>query len=258
MSDDLYLTRTEIQQTATRLHELANWICDDLDSTLCRQVAFTDRTNGRVRGKGETPNVYNERASEVAHDLHDVLRTWVEHTCIHNTHGLTWPGEQRPQRHAQWLNRHLIDLAKTEEAPQAADEIKDCWQRAKQTIDRPQPQEFVGPCQSTTDGVTCEGVYCHKGADTKKCQPCGITIDIPSVKAATMEIVRETLGTAAELAAVMPWFHGKPIPRKRITYLAQRGLISTRPGPDGPRYQLGEVVDAHTALLTRRNSRDTA
>ena len=243
MTDDLYLTRAEIQQTATRLHELANWICDDLDATLCRQVAFTDRTNGRVRGKGETPNVYNERASEVAHDLHDVLRTWVEHTCIHNTHGLTWPGEQRPKRHAQWLNRHLIDLAKTEEAPQAADEIKDCWQRAKQTIDRPQPQEFVGPCQSTTDGVTCEGVYCHKGADTKKCQPCGITIDIPSVKAATEEVMRDKLFTKQELRIAMVMYTSTPVPRQVIDNWIRRGRITDK----GGKYKLADALELWAA-----------
>lgn len=232
MTDELYISRPDRQQLSTRLRELRDWICQDLDDTICRQVQFGDRQQSRA----ETPVVYNEHASEVAANLHGTLRAWTEHTC---THGKPrWPGEQRTPQYAAWLDRHLIDLAKTEDAPQALDEITDAWKQAKQAIDRPMPQEFVGPCQSDQPGVECEGVYCRRGADTKNCQQCGVTIDIPTVRVTTEAVMRDRLYTKPELRTALVMFTGRPINRTTIDSWIRRGRLPDHAG----KYRLDEAL----------------
>lgn len=228
---DLYLSRPEIQQLATRLRELADWICTDLDDTICRLTAFGNRND---RPSNETPLVFNETAAEVAHDVYGTLRTWVEHTVTHSTR--PWPGEHRAPTYARWLNTHIIDLAKTEEAETAADEITDTWKRAKKAIDRPEPQQFVGPCQST-GGLKCEGVYCKRGATTKTCGTCELVIDIPTVQAATQETMQDRLFAKPELREAM-LMYGAPVTRQRLDNWIRRGRLIEH----GGRYKLADAL----------------
>ncbi|QAU07234.1 hypothetical protein HOV03_gp95 [Gordonia phage Asapag] len=241
MTDDLYLARHEIRALSDKLRELHDWVCQDLDDTVCRQVSFGDRSNRRT----ERPLVFNENASDVAHDVRGTLRSWVEHTCAHSTR--QWPGEQQSARYAQWMDRHLIDLAKTEEAPTAYDEITDAWKRAKQAIDRPQDQEFAGPCQSATDGVECEGVYCRKNADLKNCHTCGITIDIPALRSTMEAVMRDRLYTKQELRTALVIYLKKPVPRSTIDGWISKGRLADHAG----KYRLDEAL---TLVAARRTA----
>lgn len=224
-TQDLYLSRAAIQLLSTRLRELRDWVCESLDDTICREVAFTDRNPGN---RTETPLVFNENASEAATILNGTLRAWVEHTVTHSTH--QWPGTLRTTEYAHWLDRNLIDLAKTEEAPQADDEITDAWRQAKRAIDRPEPQEFAGPCQSTTPTIRCEGVYCRRGTITKTCSTCGIDIDIPTVKATTEDTMSTRLFTKAELRTALVMVCKRPISRSTIDSWIRRGRLTDRGG----------------------------
>ncbi|AMS03310.1 hypothetical protein BJD62_gp67 [Gordonia phage Lucky10] len=245
MTDDHnhYLARHEIRLLSERLRELRDWVCHDLDDTISRQVAFGDKQDGK---RTETPVVFNENAAEVAAVLHGTLRAWVEHTCTHSTR--VWPGEQRSAHYAGWLDRHLIDLAKTEEAPTAVDELTDAWKQAKRAIDRPQDQEFAGPCQSTTDGVECAGVYCPKNADLKNCQTCGATIDIPALRVTMEEVMRDRLYTKQELRTALVIYLKKPVPRSTIDGWISRGRLADHAG----KYRLDEAL---TLAATRHTAR---
>lgn len=233
MSDDLYLERHEIQTLSTRLRELRDWVCEALDLTICRQVAFTDRQQGH---RTEPPVVFNEHASDVAHHLHGTLRFWVEHICTHSTR--PWPGEHRAKEYASWIDRHLIDLAKTEQATDAATQITDAWKAAKQAIDRPEDKEFAGPCQSDTDGVTCEGIYCRRNADIKHCTTCGLDIDIPALRAAMEEVMRDRLYTKQELRTALVIFLKRPVARSTIDTWIDKGRLL----PHGGKYRLDEAL----------------
>lgn len=232
MSDDLFLTRPEIKSLSIKLRELRDWVCADLDDTVCRQVAFGERGDRRA----ETPVVFNVNASEVAHNVLGTLRSWTEHVCVHST--CEWPGEQRAQQFAAWLDRHLIDLAKTEEANTAADELTDAWKQAKKAIDRPVPQEFVGPCQSDTPGVECEGVYCQRGADTKQCGTCDLVIDIPVVKSATEAVMHDHLFTKKDLRQAMMMYLNTTVPRQVVDNWVRRGRLADHAG----KYKLDEAL----------------
>ncbi|QDP43697.1 helix-turn-helix DNA-binding domain protein [Gordonia phage PhorbesPhlower] len=245
MTDDHnhYLARHEITLLSERLRELRDWVCQDLDDTISRQVAFGDKQDGK---RTETPVVFNENAAEVAANLHGTLRAWVEHTCTHSTRA--WPGEQRSAHYARWLDRHLIDLAKTEEAPTAVDELTDAWKQAKRAIDRPQDQEFAGPCQSTTPGVECGGVYCRKNADLKNCQTCGATIDIPALRATMESVMRDWLYTKQELRTALVIYLKKPVPRSTIDGWIRNGRLADHAG----KYRLDEAL---TLAATRHTAR---
>ncbi|UYL87827.1 helix-turn-helix DNA binding domain protein [Gordonia phage OneDirection] len=245
MTDDHnhYLARHEITLLGERLRELRDWVCQDLDDTISRQVAFGDKQDGK---RTETPVVFNENAAEVAANLHGTLRAWVEHTCTHSTR--VWPGEQRSAHYARWLDRYLIDLAKTEEAPTAVDELTDAWKQAKRAIDRPQDQEFAGPCQSTTPGVECGGVYCRKNADLKNCQTCGATIDIPALRAAMESVMRDWLYTKQELRTALVIYLKKPVPRSTIDGWIRNGRLADHAG----KYRLDEAL---TLAATRHTAR---
>ncbi|QLF83879.1 helix-turn-helix DNA binding domain protein [Gordonia phage Moosehead] len=247
MTDDHnhYLARYEINLLSERLRELRDWVCHDLDDTISRQVAFGDKQDGK---RTETPVVFNENAAEVAAVLHGTLRAWVEHTCSHSTR--TWPGEQRSAQYADWLDRHLIDLAKTEEAPTAADELTDAWKQAKRAIDRPQDQEFAGPCQSTTDGVECGGVYCPKNADLKNCQTCGVTVDILALRAAMESVMRDRLYTKQELRTALVIYLKKPVPRSTIDGWIAHGRLADHAG----KYRLDEALTLAAARHTARTA----
>ncbi|UXE05041.1 helix-turn-helix DNA binding domain protein [Gordonia phage Lton] len=245
MTDDHnhYLARHEITLLGERLRELRDWVCQDLDDTISRQVAFGDKQDGK---RTETPVVFNENAAEVAANLHGTLRAWVEHTCTHSTR--VWPGEQRSAHYARWLDRYLIDLAKTEEAPTAVDELTDAWKQAKRAIDRPQDQEFAGPCQSTTPGVECGGVYCRKNADLKNCQTCGATIDIPALRATMESVMRDWLYTKQELRTALVIYLKKPVPRSTIDGWIRNGRLADHAG----KYRLDEAL---TLAATRHTAR---
>lgn len=245
MTDDLFLARHEITLMGLRLRELRDWVCADLDDTISRQVAFGDKQDGK---RTETPVVFNENAAEVATVLHGTLRAWVEHTCTHSA--CRWPGEQRSAQYAGWLDRHLMDLAKTEEAPTAVDELTDAWKQAKRAIDRPQDLEFAGPCQSTTDGIECAGVYCRKDAETKDCRTCGATIDIPALRATMEAVMRDRLYTKQELRTALVIYLKQPVPRSTIDGWIARGRLAAHAG----KYRLDEALALAAARHTVRTA----
>lgn len=236
MTSDLYLDRPQLRLLSTRLRDIADWAADALDDTICRIIAH-NRTPTR---SGDRPLELNEHASIIADEAHGTLRTWAEHICHHST--ITWPGEQRIAGWARFIDRHLIDLAKTEEATQAADELRDVHQRIMRTIDRPAEPEFVGPCQAPREaGQTglCAGVYCHRDTTTITCRTCDTDIDVPSVRAATEEQMRSRLFTKAELRTALVMFVKKPVKRQTLDAWIRRGRLVDH---GGGRYRLDEAL----------------
>lgn len=240
MTDDLFLQPHEIRALSQDLKKLAQWMCNALDATLSRQVVFNDSPQ-----RSEDPVVFNENASEVAHDLRGTLRTWTEHICTHST--LQWPGELRSKQYAVWIDRYLVDLAKTEEAQTAADEITYVIKRVQRTIDRPEVPRFIGPCQSATDGITCEGVYCHAEQLVSQCLDCGVTIDIPAVRATTEEVMRAHLFDKRELLKAMVMVAKESVPRQMVDNWIRRGRLTDH----GGKYKLDEAM----ALWENRRKR---
>lgn len=235
MTRDLYLDKPQIQALSRRLRDLTEWAAEALDDTICRIVAH-DRQPSRT---GDRPLELNAAASEIADECLGTLRAWAEHICAHST--VTWPGEQRIAGWARFIDRHLIDLAKTEESAAALDEISDVHKRIMRAIDRPEPAEFVGPCQAPRDAGAqglCAGVYCTRGRTTIHCHTCDQDIDVPTVRAATEEAMRGKLFTKSELRTALVRFTDKPPSRRTVDRWIARGWLADHAG----KYRLDEAL----------------
>lgn len=250
-TEDLFIDRPTLDQLANHLDDLAGWLTEALDDTVVRQAVIGDQTPTRRRLGDDTPVPFNEHAADIAHEIHGTLRAWVEHVC--QIRHLPWPGEQRTSGYAAWLNHYRGGLAMCEDAMQAVDEINDCHRRAMRAVDRPNPGEFVGPCQSTTPGITCPAVYCRRGQVEKTCRTCEVTIDIPTVQSATEATMRTRLFDRRELRTAMRTF-GHPIPRQTLDTWIRRGQLADHAG----RYRLDEALALAAQREARRTTRSTA
>ena len=249
-ADHYFMTRAEIGVLRTQLTELRDWVCTELDHTITRQVAYAD-ANDTPHRSDDPVLVFNEDASNIAYDLLGTLRAWCEHICTQRN--ITWPGHQRSTGYAAFIINHIIDLALTEDAQQAADEIKDVWKRTKRIIDRPQPLEFAGPCQSDLPGVACDGVYVKPGTEQKQCRGCGVTCDVQKMQLAMRSEVAERHYLAAELATAMSIVTGEKIPRERVRNWVRRNKLH----PVGidhngdPLFRLNDALDLHERPIRR-------
>lgn len=235
------LDRTQVNALATRLRDITGWAAEALDDLICRQVSRDDNE----RPTRERPLAFHQPASDLATDILGCLRTWAHTIC--ETQHLAWPGEQRIAGWAHWLNRHLIDLARHDQALAAYDEITDCHQRLLRMIDIPSPPEFVGPCQSDIADLSCEGVYCERGKVTFDCGTCGVPIDIPAVRAATAETLGDLLFTKQDLRTALIPFTRKPVARSTIDTWILRGRLPDRAG----KYRLSDAL----TLIPNENRR---
>ncbi|NKR75811.1 hypothetical protein GS688_07805 [Rhodococcus hoagii] len=215
-----HLDRAHIRLLVDRLDQIAHWVHDELENAITCQVAFTDKTLARVTSDSETPLMFNERASNAAHELLCTLRAWTNYVATEK--GLPWPGDGRAPHFAHWLSRHIYDVAGTDRAGDAYTEIVDAYNQAIDTIDRPAEKTRV--------------------------------IDDAKVhEARAWELHRDGIQTAARQI-------GGPytgLTARRVRTLARAGriqpircVVETR----AEIYRLGDVLDAHLAHPTRQRS----
>lgn len=251
--DNLYLERHEIRTLSERLRELAGWVSDELDTTISRTVAFSDGSDIPHRSDDRVL-VFNAEASDTASEVLGTLRIWTEHICTARQR--EWPGNGRIALYAKWIDRHLIDLALTDQAMQAMDEITDAWKRAKRAIDRPADKEFAGLCQSDVEGLTCDGVYVKPKADTFKCRTCDVVCDVAKMQEQMTEEIkgRQYLGT--ELGTALTLLTGDTVAYSRIrNWINRKKLTPSSVDRYGRKlYRLNEALD----VLEKTERRKTA
>lgn len=231
------------------LLQQVGWISDELDTTLVRLSRMSGRQPYRQITEAERPVPFNDKASDLAYDLNGLLNEWVYKVCF--ARRVDWPGFMRSPKAANWLHNHHVYLALTDGADKFPDDLDAVVKQCRRLIDRPLGTVYAGPCPGS-DGEWCGDLYAKPGVDVVKCPRCENVYEVSELRHYMMEEARLTLGTAAELASILPWFMDMPIDRKRINYLARRHLITPRPFADGERFQLGEVVDAHNLLIAHK------
>lgn len=250
MSDELYLPRNQWGLLKETLNKVL-WLSDELDTTISRQSQFTSKQPRRVSNDDERPLPFHEKASDRAHELNGLLNEWILKVCTERT--VDWPGYLRTPQAARWVHTHLTYLALTEGSDEFLGDLRATAKQCERIVDRPAGTVYAGPCPG--NDTWCTDLYVRPGSPTVTCPHCGNTWDVHERRDYMFDEARSTLGTAAELASILPWFMDSPIDRKRINYLARRKMIVGRPFPDGTeRFQLGEVVDAHNQLVAHRNS----
>lgn len=245
-ADDMYLSRHQ-QQEFTSLMVKVGWVVEELDVTITRQSQFGSQYES---GKAsETPVYFHEAAADVAYDLHGALSSWVNEVCTQRQ--LVFPGVDRSGRMARWLWQHVIDLALTTNAEVALDEIRDAVQRAERIIDRPLGRVYVGPCGEEQDAGRCGAdLYAVVDKPVVKCQECGATHPVDERRRQLQEEVRSLLGTATEIARMLPWILDAPVKANTIRVWAKRKRLEVRSvdrTTGDARYRIGDVIDLHVA-----------
>ncbi|RPA64907.1 hypothetical protein EF294_07435 [Gordonia oryzae] len=249
MSDDLYLSRNEIQQLSTQLRALRSWVCRDLDDAVCRQVEHGGQSEVKPTSD-EQPLTFNEHASSIATHLHDTLARWVDLICTQRER--PWPGNLTTSQYATWLDRHLVDLAVMPEAGRADREITEALRRALRAIDRPRDSEFIGPCQSPSKTVRCDGLYVRPGATTLACSLCGMRSDVEKVREQTNRAVADRLYLSHELSSALSIITGTKVPFERVRNWVRRNKLSVVSSTaDGDLYRLSDALE----LLQRSQER---
>jgi len=254
-----------------------SWLAPEVDLTLARQSRATD-PGDRVGGNREQPLPFHIPAGETAWVLHNTLSTWARDIC--ETRGIDYipvgylpplppkfvgpfqPGER--ERHIQpdfvdstagiaaWLSHHVIAISSSASAGECFSEVSAAVAACHRVIDRAPGRMYVGPCGEVVNGVRCTAdIYVTIGRDEAKCPTCSTAHEAQSRRDELQRQVRGVLGTAAELARLLPWIVGSPITRKRIAYYARRDAITARKVGGETMYQIGEVIDAHIACEAR-------
>lgn len=270
---DMFLCWDCTKSLKAKLDSVA-WVAPELDITLARLSRVT-APGDRIGGTPEQRLPYSPAASEVAWALHNTLSAWARDLC--ETRGIDYiplgylpplpPGFQGPirpgDRHipadftdstagiAAWLAHHVTAIAMSPGAGECFDEVHESVKAAQRMIDRPRGRLYVGPCDA--DGCTAD-LYVSIGKETVQCGACGARHDVQERRDRVQEEVRGVLGTAAELARLLPWMLDSPITRKRIQYYARCGSIIPRTVRGETMYLVGEVIDAHAACEARRSA----
>ena len=233
-ADHLYLDRPLIKILTKRLNDIATWLADALDDVVARDTARERNDGGK---SADIPLVFHDKAGDAALELCGTLQVWVDSICQKRKE-LPWPGTLRSKQSALWIRAHIVDLALCEDAFQAFDEISDARKRAVHFTDIPMPVEFAGPCQSTIDGVTCDGVYCREKTDVHHCKLCAADIDVPAVKAAMSETMQDMLFGADELQDALTVAGRKRIHRRTIESWIESERLVAR----GGKYLLSDAL----------------
>lgn len=269
---DMFLCWSCCKDLKKRL-DAAAWLALELDVTLTRQDRIGE-PGDRIGGTPESPLPFHLAASEAVWVLRNTLTTWAREIC--ETRGIEYlplgylpssfvgplrPGEKCvPQNFtestngvARWLSHNAVAVALSEGAGEAFDEISEAVKSAQRVIDRPPGRIYIGPCGGAFNGVPCDAdIYVTMGQPETRCPICGSTYSVDERREQLREQVRGLLGTAAELARLLPWVLDSPITRKRIAYYANRGFISRRDLGGETVFQIGEVIDAHIQCEARR------
>lgn len=274
---DMFLCWDCTKTLKSRLDSVS-WLAPEVDLTLARQSRATD-PGDRVGGNREQPLPFHIPAGETAWVLHNTLSTWARDLC--ESRGIDYiplgylpplprgfvgpfrPGER--ERHIQpdfmdstagiaaWLSHHAIAIASSESAGECFSEISDAVAACHRVIDRSPGRMYIGPCGDGRGDARCEAdLYVTVGREEVGCPACGAIHDVEARRDQLQQAVRGILGTAAELARLLPWILNAPITRKRITYYARKHMITERNVGGERMFQVGEVIDAHVACELRR------
>lgn len=217
----LYLDRTVARELARTLGDIPD-LAEDLADARTRQTRF-GAVDYRTRdGAREQRLPFNPAAARAEDDLQAVLVSWIRLVC--EERAIAYGGDVSIAGMAEWLQRNIIALAMTEGVEAAPGEI--------------------AAAVAAAEAVVCPPV----GANA-------VDADLVA-RARAVRLNAAGIGKLAEQLG--DEYRGLTVRRMRT--LRAAGLIRPVPGPwsrDWPElYVVGEVLDAHLALPTRRRTTD--
>lgn len=224
----------------------------ELVPVFTRQARITARIGGK---SAETPLPYSTAATNAAWALTNTLTVWTRTIARTNDIDL-WTDFQHATGStaiwcATWLKTHTTQIRNHPDAPQILDEIAYAAHSIlERSVDRPIETRPAGLCDC--------GAKLHAAinASLVTCRWCGIITDLDGRQDLLIGEARQLLATATSIARLMPDLLGRQIKADRIRQWAARHQIIARQHDEtgDPMYSIGEVLDLHTDLTTRRHA----
>ncbi|WP_405164730.1 DUF1922 domain-containing protein [Nocardia sp. NBC_01499] len=112
---------------------------------------------------------------------------------------------------------------------------------ARAIIDRPAERLCIGLCDCGTR------LYATDGQSTVRCLGCDREHSVMERRVDMLSQARDMVGTATELARILPWFSGKPVTANAIRQWAARGKLTGRHVGGEIVYRIGDVLRVHEA-----------
>lgn len=221
----------------------------ELHAELLVTFARLDTLGGNPRRSSGTPMPYRAAASEAAWVLMSTVFAWAGHYRDALGVPLDWPP-------AEWLARHVGDIAGQPDAADALDEIGSAVGNAWRAIDRPPSRMLAGICNTPTlDGPTCTAMlYADPDTTHTQCRACGATHNVGERRVWMLDAAADLLVTHTVALGWVRLLMGDEIPGGTWRSWVSRGRILAHDVDQHGRrlYRFGDVCDLAETRLSHR------
>ncbi|MFB7722259.1 hypothetical protein [Nocardia sp. NPDC056100] len=210
----------------------------ELDTTLSRGDAVgAPKVTGAASGGARRPALpFHGGASDAHAEIARVLRYYAVRVAIL----VRRPAPRAPGEQAVFLRGQLPRVP--DDAPVLAGihpALPDAVAAARATIDRPAERLCIGLCDCGSR------LYAVDEQTVARCPGCGREYAVAERRGALLSQARDMVGTASELARILPWFSGKPVTANAIRQWAARGKLIGYSVAGETVYRIGDVLRVH-------------
>ncbi|MFJ4652708.1 hypothetical protein ACIP5Y_15715 [Nocardia sp. NPDC088792] len=210
----------------------------ELDTTLARSDAIGVAKAGGAAATRQRALPYHKGAS----DAHDALARVLRYYALRVAVLTRRQAPRAPRDHAVYLRAHLPRIPG--DAPALAGihpALPSAVDAARAIIDRPAERFCIGLCDCGAR------LYAIEEQSEVSCAGCGREHSVAERRTVLLSQARDMVGTAVELARILPWFSGKPVTANAIRQWAARGKLTGRVVGGETVYRIGDVLRVHEA-----------
>lgn len=221
-------------------------LLDELDTTICGDDKVGGTSIGVAVQSAETPLMFNERASDAKLHLCNSLVGWTRVFAEENPHLIF--DVATIEDAARWLVGFPNLLAGHPAAVEMFHELRERYETARRTVDRPTSRTYVGPCVSLfldkDTGKTCvRPLFAPDHRTHIQCSGCDALYDVAERQKEIEGRLRPVKASARLIADTLR-LAGVGINAKTIRTWGNRGWLTNhaRAG-ETPVHEIGQVLD---------------
>lgn len=235
------------------LTELAESLLHDLDITLAGLGRSGGSPIGIVVRSASRGVGFDERAGDLARQLHNCLGGWVRVVYEDEIQpGVPLTVADKTNCLAAWLGIHEREVRRHEAVGKLWQEIRDLVEQVRRIVDRRPDRQYLGVCsEPLTSGVYGTPFECDADLyviddlrSTVDCRQCGTRHHVEHRRATLLDAVDDQLGTASEISHALAAYANQDLKVERLRQWYSRGKIAQYAPRDGdrwPRYRVGDV-----------------
>lgn len=227
-------------------------LLDELDTTICGDDKVGGASIGIVVRSGETPVVFNERASDAKQALCNTVVGWTKLFAEDNPHLIF--DVTTIEQAARWMAGFPNLLAGHPAAVEMHDELRVRVRDARNCIDRPADRVYVGECGARNEekNEVCDAkLFAVVGHIEVTCRVCLTVFCVGSRQRDLLVKLRSQVVTAREAERALKPFFGRMVNVKTLRTWINRGVVKNRAGVgESPKVLVADVLD----LLNGRGS----